>query len=289
MTERSIIDEGEVAARALKEDKSREHWKAVGWAFAEARREAMRLAETDQMHGENYMRAWRVIMEARPTLLEIHERRKPSMIDAVWLYENWWDLEPWLDVTDPHPFAKWKHPSTIRKHYERHLTTLREEEMKKRVDEAIAREPVLQAPVLGYTGVPQKNEARTIKKAPVLVGTGAYQKNEERTPFEVTIAEPDDEPADEPEPRNEYEGPNEDIEPLEDDDHEVTTRKLKIAISRLRKEVDLRVRITEENAQLRKEVEELRNEAAIERLRQDTTRTVADDPDIKSWMSNAKH
>jgi hypothetical protein len=105
---------------------------AIGKAFYEVQREAMRQSNSNQPKGRRYLAVY-ALLELRPeiTNLQKHKRDRKA---TIWLYENEEPVRCWYETLTENQPDRWTHPQTIKQRYERMTRS-------PRVDNAVVGKP----------------------------------------------------------------------------------------------------------------------------------------------------
>jgi len=109
----AIIEMGDMAAVHIMQHRDRASWKGIGQTLSVIRTEGHRIGETNDIQSDRYRKAKRALMAKAPNLAALERRDPAGCHYAVWLYENWPEVEQWLNRLPPHESIRLNHPSTI--------------------------------------------------------------------------------------------------------------------------------------------------------------------------------
>ena len=137
------------AAQELGEHPERKRWLKIGAGLADVRAEALRLANTESLQHPTYRKYHRLILSKVPALAEREKKDHSSCQNAVWMFNNWQEVEGFLSkIDDMMVHNRLNNPTTIKRHYDAHKPkpTISERQARETVAQPVSREEVKKEP-----------------------------------------------------------------------------------------------------------------------------------------------
>ena len=100
-------------------------WLRVADGLDYLRTEALREAGTNRPFGRGYTAAWRRLAETRPYASEVDKKTRS---DALWCIDHLPEISEWRESLDVNLRAKFNHPTTVRRRFEKAVNEEAEKE-----------------------------------------------------------------------------------------------------------------------------------------------------------------
>ena len=111
-----ILQTGNTHARELLQEKDKAYWVGLGRAGFVVRTNSLRQSGTNSIQHPRYRRMQALLLSRLPDIARLQARDSKSYNDAIWLFEHWSEIEPWLNGLGPEGL-RLNHPSVIRDRY----------------------------------------------------------------------------------------------------------------------------------------------------------------------------
>jgi hypothetical protein len=112
---RERIELADAIMAALKRGETIERWLNVGRGLLDMQTEAMRIGGSNINKGKSYIAAWQALAAHAPHLKDIEQSTRSH---AVWLAENWEQVNGWLLTLAVNKRLTLNHPRAIHRSYD---------------------------------------------------------------------------------------------------------------------------------------------------------------------------